>query len=224
MSEEKEFLIQPKLKSPRAAAVAGIEFSLLVMTSMILFQNILTVTAADIDRGWLETNANAVSLALGLMPFAGIAFLWFTGVIRDWLGDREDRFFTTIFLGSGILFVGMLFVWAAVFGAIFGSYAVAVNRLASDDILIYGITLMDEVLGNYTLRMAAVYMLSIGTISTRTGIMPRWLTIITYFVAVVFLLFAGSVREMRFGFPAWVFLVSVYILIINRRVGRRAGL
>jgi hypothetical protein len=219
MSEEKEFLIQPKLKSPRAAAIAGIIFSLLVMTSMILFQNILTVTAADIDRVWLETNANAASLALGLMPFAGIAFLWFTGVIRDWLGDREDRFFTTIFLGSGILFVGMLFVWAAVFGAIFGSYAVAVNRLVGDEILVYGITFMDEVLGNYTLRMAAVYMFSIGTLSTRTGIMPRWLTIITYIVGLVFLFFAGSVREVRFGFPAWVFLVSVYILIINRRVG-----
>jgi hypothetical protein len=27
-----------------------------------------------------------VSLALGLLPFAGIAFLWFIGVVRDRLG------------------------------------------------------------------------------------------------------------------------------------------
>lgn len=46
-------------------------------------------------------------LALGLVPFAGIAFLWFIGVLRDRVGVAEDRFFATVFLGSGLLFVGM---------------------------------------------------------------------------------------------------------------------
>ena len=46
--------------------------------------------------------------ALYLAPFAGIAFLWFVAVIRDQIGDREDRFFATVFFGSGILFVALL--------------------------------------------------------------------------------------------------------------------
>jgi len=43
------------------------------------------------------------------LPFAGIAFLWFIGVLRDRLGELEDRFFATVFLGSGLLFLAMLF-------------------------------------------------------------------------------------------------------------------
>jgi hypothetical protein len=55
-------------------------------------------------------------LALYLVPFAGIAFLWFIGVLRDRLGELEDRFFATVFFGSGLLFLAMLFASAAVAG------------------------------------------------------------------------------------------------------------
>jgi len=53
--------------------------------------------------------ANAGRIALvgvDLAPFAGIAFLWFIAVVRNLIGDREDRFFATVFLDSGLLFVG----------------------------------------------------------------------------------------------------------------------
>jgi hypothetical protein len=65
------------------------------------------VPARPSDAGeWLtiRSRREQVEFALGLLLFAGIAFLWFIGVIRDRLGDREDRFFATIFLGSGLLF------------------------------------------------------------------------------------------------------------------------
>jgi hypothetical protein len=42
-------------------------------------------------------------VGLYLAPFAGIAFLWFIAAIRSQLGEREDRFFATVFLGSGLL-------------------------------------------------------------------------------------------------------------------------
>jgi hypothetical protein len=61
-------------------------------------------TTAELDR--LAAAARAPRAA----AVAGIAFLWFIGVIRDHLGDREDRFFATVFLGSGLLFVAMLFI------------------------------------------------------------------------------------------------------------------
>ena len=57
------------------------------------------------------------------MPFAGIAFLWFIGVLRDRLGELEDRFFATVFLGSGLLFLAMPFASAAVAGGIIIAYA-----------------------------------------------------------------------------------------------------
>src|SRR6266516_7550062 len=73
------------------------------------------------DAGaWLTEpgRRTAVAIALNLVPFAGIAFLWFIGVLRDRIGEREDRFFATVFLGSSLLFVGMLFVAAAVSGGL----------------------------------------------------------------------------------------------------------
>lgn len=218
MSEENILLIQRQIRSPRSAAVAGIIFSLLMIASMILISTITSVTLADISRDWLETRVDTASLALGLVPFAGIAFLWFTGVIRDHVGDMEDRFFATVFLGSGIAFVVLLFIWAATIGAIFGSFALAADILVDNDIFIFGFAFMNQIVSNYALRMAGVYMLSISTLWTRTGIMPRWLTITSYIVALGFLFFAGTFREARFIFPAWVFLVSVYILIANRRI------
>ena len=52
-----------------------------------------------------------------LMPFAGIAFLWFIGVVRDGFGRFEDKFFSSVFIGSGLLFLAMMFVASAVVGA-----------------------------------------------------------------------------------------------------------
>mgnify|MGYP003574279448 FL=1 len=221
MQEENLIQLQKQIRSPRSAAAAGIIFSGLLIASMLLITGISRVPLAEISTEWFESRASNISLALGFVPFAGIAFFWFTGVMRDHIGDREDRFFATVFLGSGIALVVLLFVWAATTGAVFGSFSQAADLLADKDIYIFGFLFMNEILGNYVLRIAGVYMFSIGTIWARSEVMPRWLTIITYIVALLFLIFAGSIREARFIFPGWVFLTSVYILITNRRLSRR---
>ena len=220
MQEDNLIQLQKSVRSPRSAALAGILFSGLLIASMLLITGIAQVSPAEINTEWIETRVDSVSLALRLIPFAGIAFFWFTGVIRDHIGDREDRFFATVFLGSGIAYVVLMFIFAATIGAVFGTYTLANDLLVDGDIYIFGFMFMNEILGNYVLRIAGVYMLSIGTIWTRAEVMPRWLTIITYLLALVFLFFAGSIREARYVFPAWVFLTSVYILITNRRLER----
>ena len=221
MQEENLIQLQKQIRSPRSAALAGILFSGLLIASMLLITGISRVPLAEISSEWFETRASSISQALSLVPFAGIAFFWFTGVIRDHIGDREDRFFATVFLGSGIALVVLLFVWAATTGAVFGSFSLAADLLADKDIYIFGFLFMNEILGNYVLRIAGVYMFSIGTIWARSQVMPRWLTITTYIVALLFLIFAGSIREARFIFPGWVFLASIYILVTNRRLSRR---
>jgi hypothetical protein len=108
-------LIRSRLKTPRAAAVAGIIFSFLLITIFWLFR--YSVPADPLEQGtWLEGDFAALVLALNLIPFAGIAFLWFIGVLRDRLGELEDRFFATVFLGSALLFLAILFVAAALWG------------------------------------------------------------------------------------------------------------
>ena len=220
MYDENLSQIQKRIRSPRSAALAGIVFSGLLIASMVLISGISQVNPDDINKEWLAAKVDSVSIALTLIPFAGIAFFWFTGVIRDHIGDREDRFFATVFLGSGIAFVVLLFVYSATIGAAFGAHALAIDLLTDDDIFIFAFMFMNEILGNYILRIAGVYMLSIGTIWTRAEVMPRWLAILTYLLALIFLFFANSIQEARFVFPGWVLLTSVYILITNRRLER----
>ena len=116
------------MKTPRAAAIAGIVFSILLITSLVLVR--ISVPANPQDAGtWLSSGWKTVSLALHLLPFAGIAFLWFIGVLRDRMGAYEDRFFATVFLGSGLLFLAMLFASAAVAGGIMMVYRTTPGKL-----------------------------------------------------------------------------------------------
>ena len=216
-SESVQKLVRRQVRSPRSAALAGILFSLLIAASMILLRSGAIVDPAEIGPEWLQAGSAAASVVLVLVPFAGIAFLWFTGVMRDLLGDLEDKFFATVFLGSGIILVVMMYVWAAAYGAIFGTYQAVGDTLADFDIFVYATSFTNQIISNYFLRMAGVYMLSTASLWTRTSAVPRWLSIITFIVALGFLLFAGVLRWARFIFPAWVLLVSVYILILNYR-------
>src|SRR5277367_774274 len=116
MTSDQFGLTRAQLRTPRAAAVAGVVFSVLVLAVFWLMR--LSVPADPHEPGaWLKGSVSSVVIALNLVPFAGVAFLWFIGALRDRLGAREDRFFATVFLGSGLLFLGMLFVAAAVVGA-----------------------------------------------------------------------------------------------------------
>src|SRR4249919_3253685 len=114
---ENNALTRARLKTPKAAAIAGIVFSALLSTVFWLLWR--SVPADPLDPGtWLATDSKTVALALNLVPFAGVAFLWFIGVLRDRLGQQEDRFFATVFFGSALLFLAMLFSAAALVGAI----------------------------------------------------------------------------------------------------------
>ena len=220
MIEKNEQLIRREVRSPRAAAIAGIIYAIIIVTVMVLVRRAGNVLPQDITRELLETWSGPFSLVLTLIPFAGIAFLWFTGVVRDRLREREGRFFATLFFGSGIIQVLLLFIWGAILGTILAMANMTsqgIIDIVSPDIYIFGVLLMNAIIGNFALRMAGVYMLAIGTLWTRTGLMPRWLTLITYFLALGFLVAAERIKDARFIFPAWVLFVSVYILVLNYR-------
>jgi hypothetical protein len=107
-------LLSRASRTPRSAAVAGIAFSALFTLALVLVHAAIPKDPNDAGV-WLtdKSRRDMVLVALGLVPFAGIAFLWFVGVVRDRIGEAEDRFFATVFLGSGLLFVALLFVTAA---------------------------------------------------------------------------------------------------------------
>jgi hypothetical protein len=208
---------RPALRSPSAAAVAGIVFSVLFTASIALIR--LAVPEDLVGRNLaalLEGKAKFVSLALTLVPFAGIAFLWFIGVVRDRLGEHEDQFLSTVFFGSGLLFLAMIFSSAALAGGILAAYSVGADRTGSD-VLVFGRSVMNTVMNVYAIRMAGVFMMSLGTIWMRTRLMPRTFALLTYGLALLLLVAINLSLWLILVFPAWVLVVSLFILASRRR-------
>jgi hypothetical protein len=200
--------------TPRAAAVAGILFSLLLITSFALVR--VTVPANPQDGGvWLTDGLDRITLAFHLIPFAGIAFLWFMGVLRDRLGAQEDKFFATVFFGSGLLFLAMLFCSAAVAGGVLRIYGAMPGMLAEPGLYTFGRTVTYEITNVYAMKMAGVFMMSTCALSLRTGIVPRWMAYLGIALALFLLLSLGIVYWAPLVFPLWVLLISIHILRAN---------
>ena len=199
------------LRTPGAAAVAGIIFSVLLIIALTLLR--LSAPPSPSTAGiWLTDSAHraGVAVSLNLVPFAGIAFLWFIGVLRDRIGEREDRFFATVFLGSGLLFVGMLFVAAAVAGA---TIAAASSAHPGADTLALSRNVTGSLLNVYAMRMAAVFTLTTVNIARRTAIVSRWLVIAGLACALILLVGVGISPWVELLFPAWILALSLDVLI-----------
>lgn len=199
------------LRTPRVAAYAGIVFAVLMGTSMALIQHSIPL-ATPYDSMWLDDHTARVRLAISLVPFAGIAFLWFMGVVRDRVGELEDKLFSTIFVGSGLLFLGGLFVWVSLIGALLASAEAGAKAWRDTGAFVLGVSTVKILGGVVTLRMAGVFMFSTGTIWMRTSAMPRLLVWSTWALAILLLVGGPSIRSLRLVFPAWVLAVSLFIL------------
>jgi hypothetical protein len=202
-----------RLTTPHSAAVAGVLFGLIFGTVLVLIRLALPEGAVHGSQ-WASGRADMIRLATILMPFAGITFLWFIGVIRDGFGALEDKFFSTVFIGSGVLFLAMMFAAAAV-----GKGLAAGKRVddgaPSAELAAFGQTMVTTLSNTYALRMAAVFMMSLATIWLKTRLMPTWLSIATYLAAVSVLIASDVSLWITLVFPVWVLVVS--LLILSRR-------
>lgn len=203
------------LRTPRAAAVAGIIFSVFLIAALVLLRVSVPAHAA-VAGPWLTDSGRraAVAIALNLVPFAGIAFLWFIGVLRDRIGDREDRFFATVFLGSGLLFVSMMFVAAAIASGLIADMS---SGPPAPGTLALGRNVTGVLLNVYSMRMAAVFTLTTVTIARRTEIVSRWLVLAGLATALVLMIGIGISAWLELLFPAWILALSVDILVASRR-------
>ena len=214
MSEMKSFS-GAQLRTPKAAAIAGIVFSALLLAIIWLLRR--SLPADPLDPGaWLATESNTVALALNMIPFAGIAFLWFIGVLRDRLGQKEDRFFATVFFGSALLFLATLFAAAAIVGAVIlaASSANQTELVNSGTFRLARATayIMTNV---YAIKMAGVFMISTSTVVIFTAIAPRWIAFVGYGLALILLTGSYYISWSVAVLPIWVLLLSVHILVDN---------
>jgi hypothetical protein len=213
MAQQENSLTRAHLKTPKAAAIAGIVFSILVTTIFWLFRK--SVPADPLENGeWLAT-PEQTTLGLNLIPFAGVAFLWFIGVVRDRLGSSEDRFFATVFFGSALLFLAMLFASAASMGAVI----LAASRAEPNaDTFRFARAVSYIIMNVYAIKMAGVFMISTSTVIIYTGIVARWIAMIGFVLALLLLLGSYYMTWSFLVLPIWVLLISIYILTDNLRV------
>jgi hypothetical protein len=213
-----------RLETPRAAAVAGILFAVLFSTSMILIRLSIPedLTQTGLQQ-FQQQGLTPITIALALFPFAGVAFLWFMGVLRDRLGRLEDQFFSTVFVGAGLLFLALMFVAAAIAGGVLTSYSLLKETSVAADVHVFARAIMYAIINIYAIRMAGVFMISLGTVWLRTGSMPRLFVFLTYGLALILLVAINLSLWLILVFPAWVFLISVYFLATIRR-REKAGL
>jgi hypothetical protein len=217
-----EIITRANLKTPKAAAVAGILFSALLIAILWLLRR--SIPADPLEAGaWLAADRGPVVLALNLVPLAGVSFLWFIGVLRDRLGAREDRFFATVFLGSALLFLAMLFAAAAVIGAIVLAFTIRPNEMLNSATLHVARAIAYNLINVYAIKMACVFMISTSTVAISTGLAPRWIAILGYVLALVLLLGSYYLSWSVAVMPLWVLLISIHILIDNLRAADAPG-
>jgi hypothetical protein len=208
-----------QLGPPRAAAIAGVIFAVLMIVSLGIIR--LAAPTGPARAGtWLADPAlsNAVQLALNLVPFAGIAFLWFIGVLRNRLGALEDQFYSTVLLSSGLLFVGSVFASAAAAGGLLETAMAYGIRQPNNEIYYFAQRLSYTFLNVFAIKMAGVFMFSTCTIALRTAIFPRWVAFSGFACAVALLVVISNWLWIALLFPLWILMVSTHILV---NAGRR---
>ena len=204
-----------QLRAPWAAAIAGLLFAGLFTAALVILRTHPLLGAGDLQIARMFATGEDLSLVIAglyLAPIAGIAFLWFVAVIRDQIGEREDRFFATVFLGSGIIFVTVLFV----------SDAVAMTPVVEVRYLSMPpptAAMMDQAQGlAYTLlfafgtRAAGVFLLATATIGIRSRAFPRWFALTGYVIGVMLLIAVTFWDWIVLVLPIWVGIVSLFLL------------
>ncbi len=202
--------------APRAGAVAGILFAMLFGISVVLIRLSVPANSADVSA-WTVSTLRRATLALRLIPFAGIFFLWFVGVIRDRLGAAEDKLFATVTLGSGLVFLALTLASCAIAGGLLDSLLNGGSQALPLGVYLFARSITDLAFNTFAVKMASVFMLSLGTLWRSTRVMPPLLSYLTYLLALVMLVAFSRSLWLLLIFPAWVLLVSVYILITNLR-------
>ncbi|MFI9249008.1 hypothetical protein [Streptomyces sp. NPDC053069] len=210
------------LETPRAAGLAGVVFALLFAAVIVLLRlGIPEGAGAATAGGFTDTGRrNALRAALVLVPFAGIFFLWFVGAVRAYVGAAEDKFLSTVFLGSGLVFTATMFDAAAAAQAVL-VVGHAAGRAPDLPVWDFGRHLAYILITEYATRMAAVFVSAMSVIGHRLAVLPRWLSVVGSLTALTLLFVASNVPWAELAFPAWSLLLSVYVLVASGRAGTR---
>ena len=207
------------------AAVAGLAFAALYSVGLVLLfsQPDLEVSSREVDV-WFAESGNRAKVIVGLnfAVFSAIAFLWFVAVIRRRMGEREDQFIATVFLGSALTFVAVMLVGTAALATTALVAATTDQDVDAGAVTLmsgFGSTLMFAVVP----RLQAVFIVTTSVLGLRTGALARWVSLLGFVVAFLMLVVPLLIDALGMAFPAWVGLASVDMAVRRRFVASRVG-
>lgn len=195
----------------------GAAFSALTIASFLLLPTIPSSTSSQeaIDRFTSGSSSSMVRfVALYLMPFACIAFVWFIVSLRMWIPQQARRrinvALSNVQLVSGIVFLVLFSASAAAMSinaVILQGDDGTLNRVTSYGFPQFGNSLFFI----FAIRMGAMFVFSTSGIGRQSGVLPSWATLLGYGVGLVMLLSASFNRALIYAFPLWTLLISVLI-------------
>ena len=206
--------------------MAGMAYSVLAVTGMVLLSDFPDLSLSDEEMTlWFEDSWRRAEVILGLnvVSISAIAFLWFVAVIRRRLGDREDRFFGTVFFGSSIAYVGVWLAAAAVVAGPVGVLTTFDNASISTESESLAVGIGAALVLVIAPRLQAVFVITVSNVILRSGFLPRWLAFVGFATGLVMMVIPFISQPLGLAFPAWVFLVSVVILVTGPGRGQVAG-
>ncbi len=207
--------LRRRLASVEAAAVAGIVCAIgwsLALRGLLSAPGIGAADREIADYYADPANGTAALVWLQVLVFSTIAFLWFVGVVRGRIGDREPKLFGTVFLGASILLAALVFLGATLLAA------PAVQVVVADKAPDPGAASLlraaaAAVLTVFLPRVATLVMFSTASLGRATGALPRWLVVVTFVIGAYELVNVTLATPTVFLVPAWIALVSVVLLV-----------
>jgi hypothetical protein len=220
VTEQHDDTIVRRRTSVESASIAGIVYAVAASVTLLIVLDYPQPDLPDAElEAWFADDGNRWRLLAGLNlgTVAAVAFLWFVGVLRNRIGDREDRFFGTVFYGSAIIYASF--------------WIIALAALASipAGIELFGVDVRADsgsvgAIGGFAAallfiagpKIQALFVMSTSTIFLRTSTAPKWLAFVGYAFGIVLFLVPVVARPIGVGFPIWVFVASITVLVTKR--------
>jgi hypothetical protein len=205
------------------SAGVGIVYSVLFLLSYFLVSGQPGPRASDAELiAFYQSDAprRLILVGLYLMPFAGIAFVWFIVALRMWIvgtSRTENILLSNIQLVSGILFVALFFAGAAASAASAASSEFASAPL--DAALARQLPqLSNTLIFVFAMRMAAMFVFATSNIGRTTGVLPGWFVLLGFLVGAFLLLSATFVQLLVLVFPVWTLVLAILLLLRARHI------
>jgi hypothetical protein len=198
-------------------AAVGIAHAVLFLLAFWLLESTPAGRATDAEiTEFYATDARRRLTIVGLyiMPFAGIAFVWFSVLLRMWISHstrRENILLSNIQLVSGILYVALFSAAAATSSATAAGVEFAgasVEPSVARQLPLYGSTLLLV----FAMRMAAMFVMTTSNIGRISGVLPGWFSVLGFAVGLFLLLSATLSAALVLAFPTWLLILCVLLL------------